>query len=163
MENDKIVVNQRQDEQYHESYWVWPKKEGPKSEPAIPVLVGHLKELQQGHDCILVGWVWYVDFKNPYVKTIMENGPLRDAAVQKLKQIINNHFRIVFLPEDNSFSRIRVFTLLLISRMTKQNYTILWNNHGQSLLPYYTNSKSNIDDSLSEHLIGTFFAAAGHT
>lgn len=119
MENDKIVVNKRQDEQYHESYWVWPKKEGHKGGPTIPVLVGHLKQLQQGQDCILVGWVWYVDFKNPYVKTIMENAPLRDAAVQKLKQIINNHFRIVFLPKDDSFSRIRVFTLLLVNGITK--------------------------------------------
>jgi hypothetical protein len=108
MENYKMVVNKRQDEQYHESYWVWPKKGGHKRGPTIPVLVGHLKQLQQGQDCILVGWVWYVDFKSPDVKTIMENASLRDAAVQKLKQIINNHFRIVFLPEDDSFSRIRV-------------------------------------------------------
>jgi hypothetical protein len=119
MENDKIVVNQRQDEQYHESYWAWPKNEGPKREPKIPILVGHLKQLQEGQDCILVGWVWNIDFKNPYIKAIMENASLRDTAVQKLKQIINNHFRIVFLPEDNSFSRIRVFTLLLVSRITK--------------------------------------------
>jgi hypothetical protein len=49
----------------------------------------------------------------------MENAPLRDAAVLKLKQIINNHFRIVFLPEDDSFLRIRVLTLLLVSRITK--------------------------------------------
>jgi hypothetical protein len=118
-ENDNVVVNQRQDERYHESYWVWPKKGGPKREPTIPILVGHLKQLQQGQDCILVGWVWNIDFKNAYVKTVMENAPLRDAAVQKLKQIINNHFRIVFLPEHNSFSRIRVFTLLLVTRVTK--------------------------------------------
>jgi hypothetical protein len=63
MENDKLVFNQRQDEQYHESYWVWPMKEGHKRGPTIPVLVGHLKQLQQGRDSILVGWVWYVDFK----------------------------------------------------------------------------------------------------
>jgi hypothetical protein len=119
IENDKIVVNQRQDEQYHESYWAWPKNEGPKRELTIPILVGHLKQLQEGQDCILVGWAWNIDFKNPYIKAIMENESLRDAAVQKLKQIINNHFRIVFLPEDNSFSRIRVFTLLLVSRITK--------------------------------------------
>jgi hypothetical protein len=118
-ENEKIVVNQRQDEQYHESYWVWPKQKEPNGVSMIPVLVGHLKELQQGQDCILVGWVWNIDFKHPYVKTIMENASLRDATVEKLKQIINNHFRIVFLPEDSSFSRIRVITLLLVNRIAK--------------------------------------------
>jgi len=27
-ENEKIVVNEREDEQYHQSYWVRPKKRG---------------------------------------------------------------------------------------------------------------------------------------
>lgn len=105
-EDTKLVVNEREDDLYHESYWVWPKpKDGrAKVVPMIPVLVGHLKKLQQGQDCIFVGWAWTVDLKHLYVKTVMDNPILRNALVQKLKQIINNQFRIDFLPNDNSFT-----------------------------------------------------------
>jgi hypothetical protein len=133
-ENEKIVVNEREDERYYESYWVGPKQKDPER-VSIPVLVGYLKKLQQGEDCILVGWVWTIDLNHPYVKTVMENPALRDAAVQKLKQTINNHFRIVFLPDDSSFSRIRVFTLLLVNRITK---TKLHDTIVQSWLKYAT-------------------------
>jgi hypothetical protein len=117
---EQIVIRQRTDEQYHESYWVWPKQKDPKGVAIIPVLVGHLKKLQQGQDCILVGWVWNVDFKNLRIKTIMNDQSMLEATVRVLKQKINNHFRIVFLPEDDSFSRIRVFTLLLVSKISKE-------------------------------------------
>jgi hypothetical protein len=120
LENEKFVVNERNDDQYHESYWVWPKKSSSKRRRLIPVLVGHLKEFQRGQDCVLVGWRWIVDMKQPYVKTVMNNEVMRDTVVQQLKQIINNHFRISFLPDDESFSTIRVFTLLLTSQLTKK-------------------------------------------
>lgn len=121
-ENNKFVVNNREDDRFHFSYWVWPNQKG--SDKIIPFLVGHLKELQQGQDCILMAWGWTIDLKHHMVKSVMYNPQLRDALVQKLKQIINNKFRIRFLPNDTSFSEIKVSTLVLVDQITK---TILYN------------------------------------
>ena len=49
----------------------------------------------------------------------MDNPKLRNALLDKLKQIINGNFRIKFLPNENSFSQIRVFTLIPINLITK--------------------------------------------
>lgn len=85
----------------------------------IPIQLGYLKPLQQRPECILMGWGWTVDIKNNKVKTVMANPKLRGALVEKLKQIIDSEFRIKFLPDDNSFSAIKVFTLIPADVITK--------------------------------------------
>ena len=54
-EKQKLVINEREDDNFYFSYWIWPTKKRAKSK-LIPFLIGHLKKLQQGQDCILMGW-----------------------------------------------------------------------------------------------------------
>jgi hypothetical protein len=119
-ENVKLNFKEFENENFHFSYLVWTKKQGSNvGSNIIPIQVGYLKQLQQRQECILMGWGWTVDLKHYKVKTVMDNPKLRNALVEKLKQIINGNFRIKFLPNENSFSQIRVFTLIPVNFITK--------------------------------------------
>jgi hypothetical protein len=119
-ENVKLNFKEFENENFHFSYLVWAMKQGSNvGSKIMPIQVGYLKQLQQGHECILMGWGWTVDIKNNKVKTVMDNPKLRNALVEKLKQIIDSNFRIKFLPDDNSFSAIKVFTLIPVDVITK--------------------------------------------
>ena len=84
----------------------------------MPIQVGYLKQLHQSQECILLGWGWPVDLNHHKVKTVMDSPQLRNALVQKLKQIINDIFPIKFLRREDSFSEIRVFTLIPVNLIT---------------------------------------------
>ncbi len=120
-ENIKLGFTEVQDNRFHFSFLVWGKQPGTLLGAQIaPIQLAYLKQLHDGHECILAGWGWPVDFKNLKVKSVMDNPKLRDALVQKLRQIINDKFKISFLPNDNSFSEIKVFALLPVNQVTKE-------------------------------------------
>ncbi len=120
--NPKLAFKEIQDNRFHFSFLIWGKKRGTLlGAKIIPIQMAYLKQLQQGPECILMGWGWNVEqAKNVMVKSVMENSQLRNALVQKLREIINDKFKISFLPTDNPFSEIKVTALLLVNQLTKE-------------------------------------------
>jgi hypothetical protein len=118
-QNPRIVVNEREDDKFYFSYWVWPSNRKGKDR-ITPILIGHQKQLQQEHEWMFLGWAWKVDFKHHYVKKVMNDTKLRGGLVSKLKQIINHQFRIQFLPNDDNFTVIKVRVQFLVESISRE-------------------------------------------
>ena len=118
-EYDKFVVNERQDSNYHFSFWIWDKKNQKSS--IIPVVIGYLKEKQIGHDCIQIGYGMNLEMTNPIVKAVITDPFKKKMFIEKMKDIINpKYFLLKFSPTEEEMKAIKVFTLYPIEWLTKK-------------------------------------------
>ncbi|HEX9319812.1 MAG TPA: hypothetical protein VF884_12840 [Nitrososphaeraceae archaeon] len=65
----------------------------------------------------------------------MDDKQLKNNLVYKLKEIIDGKFRIGFLPNDDSFTEIKVTALAITNKITKE---ILENTISDLWLRYFT-------------------------
>ena len=80
-EYNKFVINERIDPNYYFSFWIWPKED----QYLIPVLVGNLKEILNGRNCILVGWGWNLNLQDDTIKRAINNPIMRTNFVRELR------------------------------------------------------------------------------
>jgi hypothetical protein len=52
----------------------------------IDVVVGHLKELVSGHQCLIIGWEWKLDLKNKLVRAVLSDSILKAKFMKELEE-----------------------------------------------------------------------------
>jgi hypothetical protein len=86
-EYNKFVVNEREDNNFHFSFWIWDKKNSTSR--VMPLMLGYLKEKQKGLDCIFIGYGMSLEMNNPIVKSVLTNPLKKKMFIAKMKEIIN--------------------------------------------------------------------------
>jgi hypothetical protein len=118
-EYNKFVVNEREDDHYHFSFWIWDKKEFKSK--IIPVMLGYLKEKQLDHDCIQIGYGMNLEMTNPIVKAVMTDPFKNKLFINKMKDILDpTIYLLKFSPTEENMTAVKISTLYPIEWLDKK-------------------------------------------
>jgi hypothetical protein len=88
----------------------------------IDVVVGHLKELVSGHQCLIIGWEWKLDLKNKLVRAVLSDSILKAKFMKELEEQIDpGDFRFIFNPDKINFTFIKAQKIIPVHSLTR-NY-----------------------------------------
>lgn len=130
------VVNEREiDNEFHFSFWIWPKTSGK----VIPLIIGLLKQPVKGQDCILIGWGWNVDTKSDVMRDIINDPEKTTNLVNALKKVINpQKYNLKISPDEVHLEAIRVSFIYPIDRIDmeslRREITETWLQYANLLL-----------------------------
>jgi hypothetical protein len=130
-EYDKFVVNEREDNNFHFSFYIWDK--GGKT-AIIPIIIAYLKECQKNGQRILIGWGWELDLKSDLVRDVLNDSDKKSRFVSSLKNVIDPDIYILnFIPDERELKSIKLSRIYPIDRLNK---VILFNEIIQVMLQY---------------------------
>lgn len=115
---DEFVVNEREDSNFHFSFWIWDKKNIKTS--LIPLILGYLKKKQKDYDCILIGYGLDLEMKKPVVKAVLTDPFKKKMFVENMKSIIKpRNYLLKFSPTEDNIESIKISTLYPIEWLDK--------------------------------------------
>src|SRR5206468_11286079 len=112
LDYNKFVVKEREDPNFHFSFFIWPDS---KKKSLIPILLGLLKKPINGREIFLIGIGWDVDKKSEVVMAVINDSLRTIKLVTALKTIINpQNYNLGFLPSEQKIDTIKIARPLLI-------------------------------------------------
>jgi len=117
-EYGKFVVNERDDDNYRFSFFIWGKE---KRKGLIPILIGYLKKPENNQECISIGWGWNLDLQSDVVRDVLNDPDKKSRFISSVRKVIDpKKYLLYFEPNEIELKVIKVIFVYPIDWLSKE-------------------------------------------